>query len=114
MYEDFKECIILLMQHPILNKPISEISDPECLQAYELIKRLIDLSVNEEYTQLDYIQMARLKYHLGELAYKLNDDRENIILSYKAIPHLLEKGGFDLSLRKWLELVNLRTKERPR
>ena len=26
-------------------------------------------------------------------------------------PHLLEKGGFDLSLRKWAELVSLRTKE---
>lgn len=110
MYEDFKECIIRLMQHPIMSKPISALSDPECLQAYELIKQLIDLSVNEEYTQLDYIQTARLKYHLGELSYKLNDEWENTILHYKGIPHLLEKGGFDLSLHKWIELISLRTK----
>jgi len=55
--------------------------------------------------------LSHLKYHLGELAYQLNTDNENIILHYKALPHLLEKGGFDLSLRKWAELVSLRTKE---
>lgn len=109
MYEDFKECVIRLMQHPIMSKPISFLSDSECLQAYDLIKQLIDLSVNEEYTQLDYIQMARLKY--GELAYQLNTDNGTTILHYKALPQLLEKGGFDLSLRKWAKLVSLRTKE---
>lgn len=111
MYEDFKECVIRLMQHPIMSKPVSFLSDSECLQAYDLIKQLIDLSVNEEYTQLDYIQMARLKYHLGELAYQLNTDNDTTLLHYKSLPHLLEKGGFDLSLRKWAELVSLRIKE---
>lgn len=90
MYEDFKECVIRLMQHPIMSKPVSFLSDSECLQAYDLIKQLIDLSVNEEYTQTN---------------------NENTILHYKSLPHLLEKGGFDLSLRKWAELVSLRTKE---
>lgn len=111
MYENFKECVIRLMQHPIMSKPVSFLSDSECLQAYELIRQLIDLAVNEEYTQLDYIQMARLKYHLGELGYQLNVDNEDIILHYKTLPQLLEKAGFDLSLRKWAELVSLRTKE---
>ena len=55
--------------------------------------------------------LSRLKYHLGELAYQLNTYNENIILHYKAPPHLLKKGEFDLSLRKWAELVSLRTKE---
>lgn len=81
------------MQHPIMSKSVSSLSDSECLQAYDLIKQLIDLSVNEEYTQLDYIQMARLKYHLGELAYQLNTDNGTTILHYKALPHLLEKEG---------------------
>ena len=38
-------------------------------------------------------------------------NNDTTILHYKSLPHLLEKGGFDLSLRKWAELVSLRTKE---
>lgn len=91
MYQDFKECVILLMQHPIMNKPISALSDSECCQAYELIKRLIDFSVNEGYTLLDYIQMARLKFHLGELAYRLNDVRENIVVLYRSVSPFIKK-----------------------
>lgn len=51
MYKDFKESIILLVQHPIMNKPISDLTQSECEQAYELMKVLSDLSVNEKYTK---------------------------------------------------------------
>lgn len=111
MYKDFKESIILLVQHPIMNKPISDLTQSECEQAYELMKVLSDLSVNEKYTKLDYFQMARLEFQLGDLAYKLGKDWNDIITYYQAVPRLLEKGGFDLSMKKWVDLVGLRTKE---
>lgn len=111
MYYDFKECIIRLMQHPIVKKPISALTDSECEQAYDLISQLVNLSVDEEYSQLNHIQLARLQCQLGALAYRLNDDREVIVKHYKDVPLLLEKGGIDLSIRKWLELVSLRIRD---
>ena len=93
MYDDLKENIILLMQHPIARRPISNLSD------------------EEHYTLLDYIQMARLEYALGELEYKTTNDTEKVIRHFRTALQHLEKGGFDLSISKWTELVSLRTKE---
>ena len=97
MYDDLKENIILLMQHPIARRPISNY--------------LSTLSVDENYTLLDYIQMARLEYALGELEYKTTNDTEKVIRHFRTALQHLEKGGFDLSISKWTELVSLRTKE---
>ena len=93
MYDDLKENIILVMQHPIARRPISNLSD------------------DENYTLLDYIQMARLEYALGELEYKTTNDTEKVIRHFRTALQHLEKGGFDLSISKWTELVSLRTKE---
>ena len=68
-------------------------------------------AVDENYTLLDYIQMARLEYALGELEYKTTNDTEKVIRHFRTALQHLEKGGFDLSISKWTELVSLRTKE---
>ena len=73
-----------------------------------MISELIDLSTEGDYTLLDYIQMARLEYYLGELSCKINCSREETALHYAGALHLLEKGGFDLGIKKWVELVSLR------
>ena len=111
MCGDFNRIIIQLSQHPIMNKPFSDLTCIECEQAYALINELINLSVEEDYTLLDYIQMARLKFYLGELSCKISCNREETALHYGSALHLLEKGGFDLSLKKWTELVSLRMEE---
>lgn len=108
MYKEFKESIIRLMQHPIMSKPLSALTDLECQQAYELIQELVEASLNEEYTQIDYLQMARLNAQLGNLAFKLND-LEKAVAHYNTLPQLLEKAGINLSLKKWMELVSLCT-----
>ena len=109
---DFKDSIILLMQHPIMRKPLESLSTSECDEAYELLRILIDKSVEEEYTLLDNIQMARLRFNQGELALASDiDDREAIIRHYKSAFHCLIEGGFDLSLQKWVQLVSLRSLE---
>ena len=79
MYDDLKENIILLMQHPIARRPISNLSDEEREKAFDLLNYLSTLSVDENYTLLDYIQMARLEYALGELEYKTTNDTEKVI-----------------------------------
>lgn len=111
MYDDLKENIILLMQHPITRRPISDLSDEEQEKAYRLLNFLTNLVVDENYTLLDYIQAARLEYTLGELAYKTTNDTEKVIRHFRSALQNLEKGGFDLSIQKWTELVSLRTKE---
>ena len=112
MYVDFKETIILLMQHPIIRKPITSLTGDELESAYDLLSKLSDLSIDEEFTQLNDIQMARLEYNLGELSYRLGEPKlENIIHHYRAALNHLTKGGFNLSMDKWAELVSLRTME---
>ena len=108
MISDFKENIIRLMQHPIMHKPISELTSSEQSQAYELLDSLVEASMDNSCTQVDYIQISRLHYALGELAYEQCDDPERIIKYFLSSLHSLEKGGIDLSLHKWAELVNLR------
>ena len=48
--------------------------------------------------------------HLESLEYKTNDT-EKVIRHFRTALQHLEKGGFDLSISKWTELVSLRTKE---
>ncbi len=108
MISDFKENIIRLMQHSIMHKPISELTSSEQSQAYELLDSLVEASMDNSCTQIDYIQISRLHYALGELAYEQCDDPERIIKYFLSSLHSLEKGGIDLSLHKWAELVNLR------
>ena len=108
MISDFKENIIRLMQHPIMHKPISELTSSEQSQAYELLDSLVEASMDNSCIQIDYIQISRLHYALGELAYEQCDDPERIIKYFLSSLHSLEKGGIDLRLNKWAELVNLR------
>ena len=108
MISDFKENIIRLMQHPIMHKPISELTSSEQSQAYELLDSLVETSMDNSCTQIDYIQISSLHYALGELAYEQCDDPERIIKYFLSSLHSLEKGGIDLGLHKWAELVNLR------
>ena len=108
MISDFKENIIRSMQHPIMHKPISELTSSEQSQAYELLDSLVEASMDNSCTQIDYIQISRLHYALGELAYEQCDDPERIIKYFLSSLHSLEKGGIDLSLHKWAELVNFR------
>ena len=108
MYGDFNRIVVQLTQHPVMYKPLSDLTYTECELAYALIRELIDLSIEGDYTLLDYIQMARLEYYLGELSCKINCSREETALHYAGAHHLLEKGGFDLGIKKWVELVSLR------
>ena len=99
MQSDFKKDIIQLMQSTkLLHSPLSE-----------LLNRLADGAVDENYTMLDYMQMARLYYNLGELSNNLFGEQDNP--HYKKAIYYLEKGGIDLSMNKWLELISLRTIE---
>ena len=88
-----------------MNWSISDLTFRECEYTYALIKEVVDMSVEEDYTLLDYIQMARLEYCLGELSCRNGEDAA---LHYRGALRLLEKGGFDLSLKKWVGLVSLR------
>lgn len=88
---------------------LSELSEEEKGIAYELLNRLADGAVDENYTMLDYMQMARLYYNLGELSNNLFGEQDNP--HYKKAIYYLEKGGIDLSMNKWLELISLRTIE---
>ena len=108
MYGYFNRIIVQLTQHPVMNKPLSDLTYTQWEQAYALIKELIELSVEDDYTLVDYLQMARLEYCLGELSCRINSDREDAALHYGGALHLLEKGGFELGLKKWVELVSLR------
>ena len=89
MYDDLKENIILVMQHPIARRPISNLSDEEREKAFDLLNYLSTLSVE----------------------YKTTNDTEKVIRHFRTALQHLEKGGFDLSISKWTELVSLRTKE---
>lgn len=110
MPSDFKEDIILLMQcTKLVHTPLSNLSIEDKGIAYELLNRLVNDAVDENYTMLDYMQMARLHYNLGELTNDLFTEKENP--HYRKAVQYLAKGGIDLSLSKWLELINLRTIE---
>lgn len=93
MYDDLKENIILVMQHPIARRPISNLSDEEREKAFDLLNYLSTLSVDENYTLLDYIQMARLEYALGELEYQTTNDTEKVIRHLEPPSNIWRKEG---------------------
>ena len=110
MQSDFKKDIIRLMQSTkLLQSPLSELSEEKKGIAYNLLNRLVDGAVDENYTMLDYMQMARLYYNLGELSNNLFGEQDNP--HYKKAIQYLAKGGIDLSMNKWLELISLRAIE---
>ena len=110
MQSDFKKDIIRLMQSTkLLQSPLSELSEEKKGIAYNLLNRLVDGAVDENYTMLDYMQMARLYYNLGELSNNLFGEQDNP--NYKKDIQYLAKGGIDLSMNKWLELISLRAIE---
>ena len=112
MNRDFKEAIIQLMQHPlILKTPINKLSLEEGEIAYDILNELIDFSMDESYTLVDCLQMARLELALGELSDELVIDRDVVIAHFRKAFYYLDKGGIDLSMKKWAELISLRTVE---
>ena len=88
----------------LLQSPLSELSEEEKGIAYNLLNRLVDGAVDE-----NYMQMARLYYNLGELSNNLFGEQDNP--HYKKAIQYLAKGGIDLSMNKWLELISLRAIE---
>ena len=84
MYGDFNRIVVQLTQHPVMYKPLSDLTYTECELAYALIREL------------------------GKLSCKISCSREETALHYAGALHLLEKGGFDLGIKKWVELVSLR------
>lgn len=93
----------------LLRSPLSELSEEELEIVYDLLNRLADGAIDENYTMLDCMQMARLYYNLGELSNYLLGEQNSP--HYRKAIHYLAKGGIDLSMDKWLELVSLRTIE---
>lgn len=87
-----------------MEKPISQLSKEECKKAYLLLRAIRDASVEEDIS-FDTFQIARLEANLAELAIAMKCKLEEVIQHYQAVPHLLQEGGFDLSMQKWLELV---------
>ena len=79
----------------LLHSRLSELSEEEKGIAYELLNRLADGAVDENYTMLDYMQMARLYYNLGELSNNLFGEQDK--QKKKKAIYYLEKGGIDLS-----------------
>lgn len=111
MSKDFKEAVILLMQHPAMHIPIEELSYEELLRGYDLARTVNDFLLDEEYTLLDYIQMARMEIFLGKLGYNLCEKDEAVVSHFEKAFDYLEKGGIDLNINKWAELISLRTTE---
>ena len=91
-----------------MRKSISELNVDEQEGAYLLLQRLVEHTIEERFTQMDYFQMARIAYNLGELAAILDYSKDIICSHYQTASHYLAKGGIDLSLLKWSELLSLR------
>lgn len=103
MYTEFKENIIYLMQHTdVLDIPLRKLSENENRIVNDLLTCLIDPSVYEDDTIIDYMQLARLHYNLAELeiCYKSKVYKSNC---KKALEYI-EMSGIDLSMDKWLEI----------
>ncbi len=111
MPKDFKEAVIQLMQNPAMHKPLDELSFDELRHGYELARAVNDFLLDEEYTLLDYVQMARMQFFLGRVGYNLCEDNDLVVGYFKTALDYLEKGGIDLSIPKWAELISLRISE---
>lgn len=109
MSKEFKETVIQLMQHPVMCTPLEKLPYGELQKAYDLSCELADFLEDEEYTLVDYIQMARFQFFLGRLAYTLAYDNEKIISYFKHALQYLDKGGIDLSINQWAKLLSLRS-----
>lgn len=110
MYNEFKENIILLMQHTdLMRVPLSNLSEGKKEIVRNLLTYIIDVSANEKETMLDYMQLARLHYNLAELDGMCMNEPN--IHHYKEAIECIVKSGIDLSMDKWLELSNLRVAE---
>lgn len=105
-FSDFKEKVILLMQHPILCKPIEELRDDEQQEAFDLINSVLNYTELDSFTRSDYIQRARLEFIHAELSYVMDDDLDLSMRYYRRALYDLQKGGFDLGIRKWAELLS--------
>lgn len=105
---DLKEVVILLAQHPISREPLKQMETTELRKAYDLLRDLTNLIDDDEYSQYDYIQMARVYFNLAELNISLSGEYEHSISFYQTAFHFLTKGGFDLSVSKWVELFSMR------
>lgn len=108
---DFKETIILLAQFsPIFERPIKDFDFGETDYCHSLLYNLLLYSDDASYTQVDNIQKARLHYALGQLCDGL-DKPERASRHYSAALKCLYEGGIDLSIKKWMELVSLYSKD---
>lgn len=111
MNADFKVDIVRLMQHPIMKKPLGDLSESELCCAHDILRRLIDFSDDESFTLVDVLQISRLYYAWGKLSYIMGENPEKTIRHFRSSLRFLQKSGIDLSLAKWLELVSLRISE---
>lgn len=109
-FSDFKEKVILLMQHPIMCKPIEELRDDEQREAFDLINSILSYTELDSFTRSDYIQRARLEFIHAELTYVM-EELDLSMSYYRRALYDLQKGGFDLGIRKWAELLSFPTME---
>ena len=58
MSGDFNRIIIQLIQRPVMNWSISDLTVRECEYTYALIKEVVDMSVEEDYTLLGCVLAA--------------------------------------------------------
>lgn len=110
-FSDFKEKVILLMQHPIMCKPIEELGNDEQREAFDLINSILSYTELDSFTRSDYIQRARLEFIHAELTYVMMEDLNLSMSYYRRALYDLQKGGFDLGIRKWAELLSFPTME---
>lgn len=103
--------VIQLMQHPAMHKSLDELGYDELLCGYDLARTVSDYLQDEEYTLLDYIQMARIEFFLGKLGYNVFEEDEVVVSHFQKAFDYLVKGGIDLNIHKWAELISLRTSE---
>ena len=91
-----------------MQQPLNQLNVAQAESAMELVKVLLDYSILEEYTKLDYVQYARLEFMAAELGYLLGTEWETILKYYHNGFLHLQRAGFDLGIRKWAELACVR------
>lgn len=107
MDHTFEKDVILLMQHPVATTPIDQLSRDEVANALGLIERLIEWDSAEKCSKSDYMQMARLYFYVSELASRMDESEEKALWAAQTALKYLSEGGIDLSISRWLRLVNL-------
>lgn len=107
MNHTFEKDVILLMQHPVATTPIDQLSRDEVANALGLIQRLIEWDGAEKCSKSDYLQMARLYFCLAELSDRMDESELTTLWAAQKALKYLSEGGIDLSISRWLRLVNL-------